>query len=61
MDTCVCCGAYVPEGRMVCLDCERAADGQLAQKEEGKGKGQKSVPCCQTDPWCAEGDLQNAR
>ena len=22
-DRCVCCGAYVPEGRQVCLSCER--------------------------------------
>jgi len=21
-DTCVCCGKYVPEGRMVCQECE---------------------------------------
>lgn len=21
-DICVCCGEYVPEGRMVCLKCE---------------------------------------
>lgn len=25
-DTCVCCGAYVPEGRQVCYDCERRAN-----------------------------------
>ena len=23
MDFCVCCGAYVPEGTMVCLECRR--------------------------------------
>lgn len=23
VDTCVCCGAYIPEGRMVCERCER--------------------------------------
>ena len=22
-DSCVCCGATVPEGRMICLGCER--------------------------------------
>lgn len=22
-DTCVCCGEYVPEGRMVCCRCEK--------------------------------------
>lgn len=24
-DKCVCCGGYVPEGRMVCAGCEMAA------------------------------------
>ncbi len=23
-DSCVCCGAYVPEGTQVCLSCERS-------------------------------------
>jgi len=22
-DTCVCCGEYIPEGRMVCYSCEK--------------------------------------
>lgn len=26
IDKCVCCGAYVPEGRQVCLNCEREAN-----------------------------------
>ena len=26
-DVCVCCGAPVPEGRQVCWECERGADG----------------------------------
>lgn len=25
-DRCVCCGAVVPEGRMVCPSCERGAE-----------------------------------
>lgn len=25
-DICVCCGAYVPEGRQVCYDCEREVE-----------------------------------
>lgn len=28
---CVCCGAVIPEGRMVCPICERAADEGKAQ------------------------------
>ena len=34
---CVCCGAVIPEGRMVCPICERAEDEGKAQnylKEE---------------------------
>ena len=31
MDTCVCCGRYVPEGRQVCAFCE--ADVYKAKKE----------------------------
>lgn len=36
-DTCVCCGAPVPEGRMVCWQCERREAG-YGQKgiEEGR-------------------------
>jgi hypothetical protein len=37
-DTCVCCGDYVPEGRMVCFQCEN--DPQYALKKEDEyGKG----------------------
>lgn len=25
-ETCVCCGEVVPEGRMVCLQCEHSAE-----------------------------------
>jgi hypothetical protein len=25
-DTCVCCGRYVPEGRLVCVVCEKEVD-----------------------------------
>ena len=37
---CVCCGAIIPEGRMVCPICEMAADERDAQnwlKEEEYG------------------------
>lgn len=26
VETCVCCGAVIPEGRQVCPDCEKALD-----------------------------------
>ena len=32
---CVCCGAVIPEGRMVCPDCERKAE-QEQPRSEGK-------------------------
>ena len=27
METCICCGEPIPEGRMVCPDCEKRAEG----------------------------------
>ena len=35
-EICVCCGAYVPEGRMVCPQCEVNAI------KEGDGNGRKT-------------------
>lgn len=32
-DYCVCCGAPVPEGRMVCPICEREAEAEEGEKE----------------------------
>ena len=32
-DTCVCCGAYVPEGRMICPNCEQ---GYIPQAKDKK-------------------------
>lgn len=26
VETCVCCGEVIPEGRQICLNCERALD-----------------------------------
>lgn len=34
-DRCVCCGAIVPEGRMVCPMCEKEADAK--KNPEGGG------------------------
>jgi DNA-directed RNA polymerase specialized sigma24 family protein len=28
-DTCVCCGAYVPEGRQVCHFCEKRTEARI--------------------------------
>jgi len=32
-DTCVCCGQTVPEGRMVCPECEIETEGRYKQME----------------------------
>ena len=34
VDTCVCCGAYVPEGRQFCLDCEREASREFVKTDK---------------------------
>lgn len=34
MDFCVCCGAYVPEGRMVCFNCENETSQHNAPPTE---------------------------
>lgn len=36
MDTCVCCGRAVPEGRMACPECEIEAEGRYKQMENLK-------------------------
>ena len=50
MDTCVMCGEYVPEGRQVCISCEKAPSikdsgnrrkfesGAVRDIQEGKGR-----------------------
>ena len=43
---CVCCGAVVPEGRMVCPICEMDADEKVATnwlKEEEYGRQSASL------------------
>lgn len=41
---CVCCGAVIPDGRMVCPICERAADemATVTLLEGGKYGGQSA-------------------
>jgi predicted amidophosphoribosyltransferase len=31
---CVCCGANIPEGRMICWDCEHSFDNSNCTEEE---------------------------
>ena len=35
-DTCVCCGEYIPEGRMVCYSCEELTYSKVIIGEGGK-------------------------
>lgn len=51
IDTCVCCGSVVPEGRMVCPQCEFRAhsiitrpmmDTSILRKEKRNGIGRKA-------------------
>lgn len=35
-DRCVCCGEIIPEGRMVCLQCEWKYRRPPAQEPEGQ-------------------------
>lgn len=35
MDTCVCCGAVIPEGRMVCWACENRQSGRTERIANG--------------------------
>jgi hypothetical protein len=35
-DTCVCCGEYIPEGRMVCYSCEELPYSKVIIGERGK-------------------------
>ena len=39
MSECVCCGATVPEGRQVCLICEKNLKLLKELRKERKGKG----------------------
>ena len=32
-DTCVCCGEYVPEGRMVCYSCDELSELQTKNQK----------------------------
>lgn len=41
--TCVSCGAYVPEGRMVCKECERKAKEKEEWRAELKRFQQRQV------------------
>ena len=42
VDTCVCCGCPVPEGRMVCYNCEKDT-ASLLEKNHKKAKSRNRV------------------
>lgn len=37
-ETCVCCGAPIPEGRMTCVECEKKYEGLYLPLNEIKNK-----------------------
>jgi hypothetical protein len=45
MNECVCCGATVPEGRQICLGCEKNLKllKELRKEEEKNGVGSRGV------------------
>lgn len=47
MDTCVCCGAVIPEGRMVCWACE---NGQGVSPER-RANGTVGTATGGSEPW----------
>ena len=49
MDECICCGATVPEGRQVCLICEKNLKLLKELRKEGKGNGMGSRGVQQSD------------
>jgi predicted nucleic acid-binding Zn ribbon protein len=41
-DTCVCCGEYIPEGRMICYSCEKLPL-MIFKKEDKKKMWKKEL------------------
>ena len=36
METCICCGEPIPEGRQICPDCERKWKNEQTKNDDGK-------------------------
>jgi predicted nucleic acid-binding Zn ribbon protein len=51
-DCCVCCGAYVPEGRQVCVSCEKRSDEAM----EGADNKPRKI-CLLCAYWQPEGEV----
>ena len=49
MDECICCGATVPEGRQICLSCEKNLKLLKELRKEGKENGVGSRGVQQSD------------
>ncbi len=43
VDRCVCCGEMIPEGRMICLDCEKNPT-MIARKNKERDKNNSIIP-----------------
>ena len=50
-DTCVCCGGYVPEGRQVCITCEKKSE------EPGGADNEPKKICLLCAYWNPNGDF----
>lgn len=43
-DICVCCGEYVPEGRMICWKCEHQYEQDKVEIKKGNDNQNSSTP-----------------
>lgn len=44
IDHCIMCGGYVPEGRQVCIDCERRAEDGKTMDGSGERVSKTVLP-----------------
>lgn len=54
MNTCICCGAIIPEGRQVCPICEGTAVGKMITKQKANPKSYKDWTLAEAKAFCAE-------
>lgn len=52
MNTCVCCGEEIPEGYMVCQNCESEIKGEQVMKKKKITMEERGDICMITAPYC---------
>ncbi len=57
-DRCVCCGAYVPEGRQVCIKCEKVAE---TQEDSGRLNSNDAFHCRKEANNAIKKEIQRSR